>query len=145
MGRSTANGTGVHDASHIAGPMHPTDTPHPAEAGPAQASAPAATHPSAFVALSRFTIANDMTAEVRKAFINRPHLVDGAPGFLRMEVISPVDAPQEIWLITYWADEHSYREWHRSHSYRDSHHGIPAGLRLDPRGTEIRYFDHICS
>lgn len=51
-----------------------------------------------FVALSQFTVANGtnepgeanpMTGRVKQAFLDRPHLVDGAPGFVRMEVISP--------------------------------------------------------
>ncbi len=99
----------------------------------------------AFVAMSRFRIANGMNAEVKDAFRDRPHMVDDAPGFLRMEVISPLDAPEEIWLLTYWTDEGSYRAWHHGHTYRDSHRGIPKGLRLDPKGTEIRFFEHVCS
>lgn len=63
-----------------------------------------------FVALSRFTISNGMTAQVKQAFVERPHLVDGAPGFLPMEVISPVDEPDEIWLLTYWSDEESFKD-----------------------------------
>lgn len=101
--------------------------------------------PSAFIALSKFTVANDMSPQVKQAFIDRPHLVDSAPGFIRMEVISPIDAPDEIWLLTYWSNESSYRAWHKSHTYRDSHAGIPKGLRLDPRETAIRFFEHICS
>jgi hypothetical protein len=49
-----------------------------------------------FVAVSRFSVANGMIAEVKDAFRNRPHLVDGASGYHRMEVISPVDHPTEI-------------------------------------------------
>ena len=52
------------------------------------------------IALSRFTIANGMTEEVRTAFRDRPHLVDAAGGFLGMEVMSPFDKPAEIWLVT---------------------------------------------
>ena len=99
----------------------------------------------AFVALSQFTIANDMVAEVRQAFLDRPHLVDRAPGFLRMEVISPVDASDEIWLLTYWTDETSFRDWHRSHEYRESHGQVPKGLKLVPRSARLRFFEHICS
>ena len=51
------------------------------------------------VALSRFTIANDMAPQVREAFRQRPHLVDNASGFLGMEVMSPIDKPAEIWLV----------------------------------------------
>lgn len=94
-----------------------------------------------FVALSRFTIANSMSAEVREAFRRRPHLVDGAPGFLRMTVMSPVDAPEEIWLVTHWTDEASYRSWHRSHEYHESHRGIPKGLKLVPKSASITLFD----
>lgn len=94
-----------------------------------------------FVALSRFTIANDMVAEVREAFRARPHLVDAAPGFVDMEVMSPVEAPAEIWLLTRWSDEASYRAWHRSHAYHDSHRGIPKGLKLVPRSTRIDLFE----
>ena len=95
--------------------------------------------------LSRFIIANGMDREVKEAFLNRPHLVDGTPGFVRMEVLSPQDNPDEIWLATYWTDEESYHTWHRSHTYRDSHGGIPKGLKLIPRSTEIRLFNYICS
>jgi heme-degrading monooxygenase HmoA len=98
-----------------------------------------------FVALSRFTVANGMAPEVKRAFLDRPHLVDEAPGFLRMEVISPVDDPRELWLFTYWSDEASFRAWHRSHSYRHSHKGVPKGLKLVPKSAELRFFEHVSS
>ena len=93
------------------------------------------------VALSRFTIANDMAPQVREAFRQRPHLVDNASGFLGMEVMSPIDKPAEIWLVTRWVDETSYRSWHHSHAYHDSHKGIPKGLKLVPGSTEITLFE----
>jgi len=93
------------------------------------------------VALSRFTIANDMSSEVREAFRKRPHLVDGAPGFLGMEVMSPVGETAEIWLVTRWFDEQSYRNWHRGHDYHESHKGIPRGLKLVPGSAEVRLFE----
>lgn len=99
----------------------------------------------AFVALSKFVVANDGIADVKEAFRNRPHLVDAAPGFVRMEVLIPHDNPDEIWLVTYWADETSYRTWHGSHLYHESHKGIPSGLKLVPRSTEIRMFTFVCS
>ncbi len=98
-----------------------------------------------FVALSRFVVANDMTEEVKRAFVERPHLVDEAPGYLRMEVLSPLDRPEEIWLVTYWRDEQSFRAWHHSHLYHESHARIPKGLKLVPRSAELRYFEHVSS
>jgi heme-degrading monooxygenase HmoA len=98
-----------------------------------------------FTALSRFVIANGMEAEVRAAFRARPHMVDNVEGFRRMEVISPLARPQEIWLLTFWKDRKSYELWHHSHMYHDSHRGIPKGLKLVPGETQISHFEHICS
>ena len=98
-----------------------------------------------FVAMSRFKVANgsDMTDRVKNAF--RLHLVDDAQGFLRMDVISPLDDPDEIWLITYWCDEESFTTWHHSHHYRDSHKAIPKGLKLVRGSFKLRFFEHITS
>jgi heme oxygenase (mycobilin-producing) len=98
-----------------------------------------------FVALSKFVVANGMTASVKASFRGRPHLVDGAPGYLRMDVMSPVDRPDEIWLMTFWTDEASFRAWHHSHLYHASHKGIPEGLKLVPGETQIRGFEHVAS
>jgi heme-degrading monooxygenase HmoA len=54
--------------------------------------------------------------------------------------MSPVENEAEIWLITRWSDEASYRTWHKSHSYHDSHSGIPKGLKLVPRSATVRFF-----
>ncbi len=94
-----------------------------------------------FVALSRFTIRNNMAREVRDAFEARPHMVDAAQGFIGMQVMSPVENEAEIWLVTRWSDEASYRTWHKSHSYHDSHSGIPKGLKLVPHSAEVRFFN----
>ena len=95
-----------------------------------------------FVAMSRFAVANGMAEEVRQAFRTRPHLVDSAPGFLRMEVLTPRDDPDEFWLLTWWSDEESFKTWHGSHLH-ESHRGIPKGLRLLPDRTRIRYFEQV--
>lgn len=98
-----------------------------------------------FVALSKFVVANGMETEVKAAFRARPHLVDSADGFVRMNVLSPKDRLSEIWLVTYWKDEESFRRWHKSHMYHESHKGIPKGLKLIPSETEMRYFDLVSS
>jgi heme-degrading monooxygenase HmoA len=91
--------------------------------------------------MSRFTVANGMATEVAAAFRLRPHLVDQAPGFRRMEVLCPVGRPEEFLLITHWDEREHFEHWHRGHGYRDSHTGIPKGLKLVPEETEIRFFD----
>jgi heme-degrading monooxygenase HmoA len=98
-----------------------------------------------FVALSKFEVANGMIEQVKSAFVNRPHLVDNASGFIRMDVISPLDRPNEIWLVTYWMDEASYKTWHHGELHRQSHKWIPKGLKLVPRSTEVRFFEYVSS
>jgi heme-degrading monooxygenase HmoA len=98
-----------------------------------------------YVSISRFRVANGMEGDVAEAFRARPHFVDDAPGFLRMDVLSPADDTAEFWLVTYWSDEESFRVWHRSHQYRDSHSYIPKGLKLDPSATELRSFHYVAS
>ncbi len=99
----------------------------------------------AFIALSRFTVAGEMTEQVKRAFLERPHLVDEAAGFVRLEVLSQLDCPDEIWLFTYWADENSFKIWHHSHLYHESHKAIPKGLKLVPKSASLRYFEPVCS
>ena len=94
-----------------------------------------------FVALSCFTIANGLSDAVRHAFHQRPHLVDAAPGFLGMDVMSPIENSAEIWLVTRWSDEQSYRLWHRGHDYHEAHKGIPKGLKLVPGTAKVLLFD----
>jgi heme-degrading monooxygenase HmoA len=94
-----------------------------------------------FVALSRFVIRTDLAAETRRAFAERPHLVDAASGFLGMQVMSPIEDPKEFWLVTRWTDEQSYKAWHRSHAYHDSHQGFPKGLKLVKGSAHVRFFD----
>ena len=101
--------------------------------------------PTVFIALSRFVVANGMADDVKAAFVARPHLVDSAPGFVRMDVLCPRENPDEIWLFTFWTEESHYTAWHRSHTYHEAHSGIPKGLKLVPRSAQIRFFDHVAS
>ena len=98
-----------------------------------------------FIALSKFEVANNMEDDVKSAFKRRPHNVEKAAGFLRLEVLSPEDNPKEIWLLTYWSDRESFDSWHKSHAYREAHAGIPKGLKLVPKSAEIRLFAHVSS
>lgn len=81
-----------------------------------------------------------MRDAVADAFRNRPHLVDDAPGFVEMRVLSPALNLDEFWLVTEWSDEASFRAWHGSHDHRAAHAGIPRGLKLDPAGTSLQFF-----
>src|SRR5436305_1550726 len=98
-----------------------------------------------FVALSKFAVANAMSSEIAAAFRSRPHLVDSAPGFVRLDVISPEGNHDEFWLITYWTCRSYFEAWHKSHLYRESHSEIPKGLKLLPKATSLTFFHHVAS
>jgi heme-degrading monooxygenase HmoA len=98
-----------------------------------------------FVVLSKFTVAdsNGMTDSVKRAYVARPHLVDNAPGFVRLDVISPVDVPDEIWLLTYWAAETDFTSWFKAHHFKESHSNVPKGLKVVMAKNGLQYFNHI--
>lgn len=84
-----------------------------------------------------------MAAEVKEAFVKRPKLVDGAPGFVRLQVLSPRENPEQILLLTFWEDEPSYQTWYKHHM-KESHAGIPKGLKLVPGSTRVSFYDYVC-
>ncbi len=100
--------------------------------------------PIGFVALSRFEVREGWEGDVTAAFRSRPHLVDDAPGFVRLEVLRPNDRPTEFWLFTYWTDEASFLTWHRDHR-KQAHHAIPKGLKLVPGSARVDHLDHVAS
>jgi len=85
--------------------------------------------------ISRFRVRNGMEEEVRQAFLNRPRLVEKAPGFCGLDVLTDTTDPSVFLLLTRWSDEESFRAWHRSASHHASHVFIPKGLKLDPAFT----------
>lgn len=76
-----------------------------------------------------------MEEEVRQAFLNRPRLVEKAPGFCGLDVLTDDTDPSVFLLLTRWRDEESFRAWHRSESHHASHVFIPKGLKLDAAFT----------
>lgn len=96
-----------------------------------------------FVAISQFVVANDMQDDVLRAFQQRPHLVDNATGFVRMEVLRPQDDPRAFWLLTWWNSEDAYQRWHRGTDHQQSHAGIPKGLKLLRGHTQITLLERV--
>src|SRR5271168_3178232 len=87
--------------------------------------------------ISRFRVRNGLENEVRTAFINRPRLVEKAPGFCGLQVLTDASDTTVFFLVTRWADEESYRAWHGGAAHRQSHDFMPPGLKLDPSFTSL--------
>lgn len=78
-----------------------------------------------------------MEAEVRKAFLDRPRLVEGTPGFRGLDVLTDAKDSSVFLLLTRWTDAESFRAWHRSEAHHESHRLIPKGLKLDASFTSV--------
>jgi diguanylate cyclase (GGDEF)-like protein len=87
--------------------------------------------------ISRFRVRNGLEEEVRKAFLNRPRLVENAPGFCGLDVLTDAADPAVFLLVTRWTDEASFRVWHRSEAHHQSHGLIPQGVKLDASFTSL--------
>ncbi|MFN3323861.1 MAG: antibiotic biosynthesis monooxygenase family protein [Bryobacteraceae bacterium] len=93
--------------------------------------------------MSRFKVANGMEAEVREVFRNRPRLVEGAAGFLGLEVYTDADDPAVFYLLTRWTDATSFHAWYSGPMHKLAHEGIPGGLRLDSSYTQVHVLERV--
>jgi diguanylate cyclase (GGDEF)-like protein len=78
-----------------------------------------------------------MEKDVCRAFLNRPRLVEKAPGFCGLDVATEAADPSVFLLLTRWIDEESFQAWHRSEGHRHSHAMMPRGLKLDASFTSL--------
>ncbi len=93
--------------------------------------------------LSRFRVANGTEGAVADAFATRPGLVERARGFLGLETFTAKDDRAVFHLVTRWTDEPSFRAWHGSDAHHASHRGIPKGIKLDPKLTQVVVLERI--
>ena len=81
-----------------------------------------------YVSVSRLRVAAEHVDELVSAFQQRAHLVDGAPGFLDLEVWCSDREPGEVIMVSRWRDRAAFRDYMRSPEHAASHARIPAGL-----------------
>lgn len=74
---------------------------------------------------------------MRRAFLDRPRLVEGATGFCGLEVLTEAADPAAFLLVTRWVDENAFHQWHRGEAHHQSHQFIPKGLKLDASFTSV--------
>ena len=81
--------------------------------------------------ISRFRVRNGLEEDVRRAFLNRPRLVEKTSGFCGFSVLTDATDPAVFMLLTRWIDAESFRVWHSSDEHHHSHGMMPKGLKLD--------------
>ena len=63
------------------------------------------------------------------AFRDRSRLVDGADGFLDLQVWQSDRDPGEVLMVSRWRDRECFSAYMRSAEHRASHDRIPAALK----------------
>jgi len=75
-----------------------------------------------FVSMNRFTIDPAHWDEFEARFRQRAGLVDGEPGFIRNELLRPVQGSCEQHIVmTLWETKKNFENWTRSDSFRKAH------------------------
>lgn len=74
---------------------------------------------------------------MRRAFLERPRLVENAPGFCGLSVFTDATDASVFFLLTRWSDQASFRAWHSSEAHHQSHQYMPRGLKLDSSFTSL--------
>ena len=92
-----------------------------------------------FVVSSEVTISPEHAETLERAFRERLHLVEKAPGFQRLETWRDLTRPGVFQMVSWWDDTDSFRRYMRSEEHRISHARIPHAPDR-PHGTGVRRY-----
>ncbi|MEJ2178940.1 MAG: antibiotic biosynthesis monooxygenase [Gammaproteobacteria bacterium] len=74
-----------------------------------------------FVVTNRVPVETDWREKFEERFRQRAGQVDKQPGFLRMEIMRPVDDDTPYLVMTVWRDEKAFRDWVESDDFKLAH------------------------
>ncbi len=94
----------------------------------------------AFVVSSEVTISADAAGTLERAFLERVHLVESAPGFQRIEIWRDLTQVGAFQMVSWWDSVESFRRYMRSPEHRLSHARIPTAPEK-PRGAGVRRYE----
>ena len=81
-----------------------------------------------YVSLSRLRVPDARAPELVAAFRRRAHLVDGADGFVDLQVWQSDRDPGELVMVSRWRDRNAFKAYMKSEAHRISHDRIDPGL-----------------
>lgn len=94
------------------------------------------------VAFSRVSFPDRSLGEAfAAALADRSHLVDGFPGFQRLEVMLPARHDGDWMLATWWDTRADLRRWLRSDEHERTHGRAPAELQPYLRSARVEIFE----
>jgi heme-degrading monooxygenase HmoA len=81
-----------------------------------------------YVSMSRLRVPDERAPELVAAFRRRAHLVDGADGFVDLQVWQSDRDPGELVMVSRWRDRDAFKAYMKSEAHRVSHDRIDPGL-----------------
>ena len=94
------------------------------------------------VAFSRVAFPSEALGEqFVGALDNRSHLVDGFPGFRRLEVLAPAKEGGDWVLATWWDTRDDLRRWLKSHEHAETHDRTPEALKPYLRQARVEVYE----
>ena len=79
--------------------------------------------------MSRLRLPAEEAPALVAAFRSRARLVDGADGFVDLQVWQSDRDPGEVLMVSRWRDRAAFRDYMRSAEHRVSHDRIPPALK----------------
>ncbi len=82
-----------------------------------------------YVSLSRLRVPADRAAQLVAAFRRRAHLVDGADGFVDLQVWQSDRDEGELIMVSRWRDREAFKRYMKSAEHQVSHERIDPELQ----------------
>ena len=86
--------------------------------------------------ISHLTVAESDRSELERHFRERSHLVDGFPGFLYLQLLTPQAGSATHAFLTAWESREAFRAYMRSEEHATSHSREPGEIL---RRTPVRH------
>ena len=74
-----------------------------------------------YVVANRVPVASGWEEQFEARFRRRAGQVDKQPGFVRMDILRPVDADSPYVVLTSWEDEAAFDNWVGSEDFKRAH------------------------
>jgi|SRR3954467_663464 heme-degrading monooxygenase HmoA len=92
-----------------------------------------------YVSMSRLRVAADQSDALIAAFRRRAHLVEGAEGFVDLQVWRSDRDPEEVVMVSRWEDRAAFTAYMRSAEHRISHDRIEPALQAAIRLERLEH------
>lgn len=74
-----------------------------------------------YVVANRVPVKTDFREQFEERFRHRAGEVEKQPGFVRMEILRPVDENGVYVVLTHWKNREAFHQWMRSDDFKASH------------------------